>query len=424
MSEIRIPTLGTTLIILFAGPGNLVWRLLSNRLLVAIGMISYSLYLWHYPLFVFYRWTRVDTAISAWEQGLLILLAFALAWATWLLIERPFRRPSRGRLARAMKAAFYVGSGAFIGLFGTYLVIEPSGHERMRLFYPVNVVWRSLGERVHAEGPVCTLQAMAGRDYTTGCSFGDLNGRRTVVLLGDSHSDALAYALDGALRSRGIRGVRLATQGCEPLPFVRRNRDTSVTNCAQRTDELLATIRQLDADVILLNRWTFRLFPIPGAIEEMPYRNSEGSAEREEYREYEVWADGAFHVDADSKRRELTRFVTDVAGVARHLFLIDPVPESAIDIALENAIAFRRNGTIVRDISFPRADYERRNAFVLSVFGALTVPNITRVATEPLFCGLRAIDRCYVQLDTVPLYYDDDHLSQEGVTCSPWSPRL
>lgn len=409
-----VPTLGAALIILFAGPGTLVWRVLTQRVPVAIGMISYSLYLWHYPLFVFHRWTRLDTAVSTSERLLLIALAVLLAWVTWFAVERPFRRRARGRLFRGLKASVLGATGVFVGLLGSYMMVEPAGHDRMRLSYPDNVVWRSLAERVHAEGPVCTLGPLEGRAHTLGCPFGAVDGQRTVVLLGDSHSEALAYALDGELRNRGLRGLRLATAGCEPLPFIRRNRDLSVTDCDLRTDELLETIRALDADVVMLNRWSFRLYPIAGAIDDMPYRNSEGTAEREEYREYEVWDQGGFHADGASKRIALTRFLSNVAGAARHMVLIDPIPESAIDVALENAIAFRRDGTIVQDISFPRQDYTRRNAFVLSVFGALTAPNVTRVATEPMFCGLRDPDRCYVQHDTVPLYYDDDHLSQEG----------
>lgn len=88
------PVVGTCLVILFAREGTLVHRLLSSRVLVFIGLISYSAYLWHQPLFAFYR---SNGAVPVTTPGMLALalLAFVLAWGTWKFIENPFRRGSR-----------------------------------------------------------------------------------------------------------------------------------------------------------------------------------------------------------------------------------------------------------------------------------------------------------------------------------------
>lgn len=410
-----LPTLGAALVILGARSGTLAQAILGNRLLVGIGLISYSLYLWHYPLFVFHRWTTIDGGASIAERWGLIALATILSLLTWVLVERPFRRPAVSWISRLRNRGFYAAMLLFVGAFGIYMQVQPAAHTRMRLSYPENVVWRSLGERIRAEGPVCDRgQLLDGLTVTAGCVFGDPQATRTIVLLGDSHSEALSLALDGALRVEGLRGVYLQTVGCEPLPFMRRNRDLSVTDCDQRHRELIDHLRGLDADVILLNRWSFRLYPVAGAIEGMPYRNSEGHLDHEEYREYDVYAEGALHRDPEVKAAALRAYLEELASASRRLFLIDPVPESAVDIALENAIHFRRTGEIVQDMSFPRADYVSRTAFVRGVFDEVAADNVVRVATEPLFCGLRAADRCYIQLDTVPLYYDGNHPSEEG----------
>ncbi|SFZ86756.1 Peptidoglycan/LPS O-acetylase OafA/YrhL, contains acyltransferase and SGNH-hydrolase domains [Devosia enhydra] len=85
-----IPVLGTAMIILFAGQETLVGRLLSNRVLVGIGLLSYSAYLWHQPLFAFarIRFPRTDDTMMI---GLSIA-SFVLAYLTWLLVETPFRQ--------------------------------------------------------------------------------------------------------------------------------------------------------------------------------------------------------------------------------------------------------------------------------------------------------------------------------------------
>jgi peptidoglycan/LPS O-acetylase OafA/YrhL len=88
------PTIGTALIILFASRQTVVARLLSTKLPVGIGLISYSAYLWHQPLFAFARLR----SISEPSHTLMVLLAFlslALAFITWKYVEKPFRDKSK-----------------------------------------------------------------------------------------------------------------------------------------------------------------------------------------------------------------------------------------------------------------------------------------------------------------------------------------
>jgi peptidoglycan/LPS O-acetylase OafA/YrhL len=84
------PTLGTVLVIVAASPQTLVGRLLSTRLLVGIGLISYSAYLWHHPLLVFARHRSLSEPKGALVAAL-IMLSFGLAYLSWKYIEQPFR---------------------------------------------------------------------------------------------------------------------------------------------------------------------------------------------------------------------------------------------------------------------------------------------------------------------------------------------
>lgn len=89
-----VPVLGVVLLVLFAGEQTWVARLLSLRLMVGIGLISYSAYLWHQPLFSFARIYMVQEP----GRGLFIVLTlatFMLAWLSWKFIENPFRNKSR-----------------------------------------------------------------------------------------------------------------------------------------------------------------------------------------------------------------------------------------------------------------------------------------------------------------------------------------
>lgn len=88
--EALLPTIGTLLIILYAGPDNFVGRFLSHRIAVFFGLISYSAYLWHQPIFAFHRIKSLDepSVLSFW---IIIIASFMIAYLSWRFVERPFR---------------------------------------------------------------------------------------------------------------------------------------------------------------------------------------------------------------------------------------------------------------------------------------------------------------------------------------------
>ena len=88
-----IPTIGSVLVILFAVKGTVVNKLLASRWLVGVGLISYSLYLWHQPLFAFAR-IYSQTPPPAWVYTSLLILTFVLSFLSWKLVERPARQKS------------------------------------------------------------------------------------------------------------------------------------------------------------------------------------------------------------------------------------------------------------------------------------------------------------------------------------------
>ena len=111
-----VPVVGTMLIILHAGPKTGVARLLSLRLVVGVGLISYSAYLWHQPLFAFARIRSLGHVDAVLMLGLAVL-SLGLAWLSWRYVERPFRHGG-GTLPRraGVFAASLAGLATFIGI--------------------------------------------------------------------------------------------------------------------------------------------------------------------------------------------------------------------------------------------------------------------------------------------------------------------
>jgi peptidoglycan/LPS O-acetylase OafA/YrhL len=132
-----IPTLGTILLI-YGGPR--AWinaRLLSNRTLVWFGLISFPLYLWHWPLLAFARIVEGETP-SRGVRLAAVAASIVLAWLTYMLVERQFRF---GRRVRANALVLVVGM-LLAGLLG-YLVYQRSGFE--------DRTWAAAAARVNAQ---------------------------------------------------------------------------------------------------------------------------------------------------------------------------------------------------------------------------------------------------------------------------------
>ena len=86
-----LPVTGTVLLIIFSNQGTLTYKFLSHKALVFIGLISYSMYLWHYPIFSFARLNSISPPSNR-IYIFLILISFLLAYLSWKYFETPFRK--------------------------------------------------------------------------------------------------------------------------------------------------------------------------------------------------------------------------------------------------------------------------------------------------------------------------------------------
>lgn len=403
-----LPVLGTVLIILFAGPGTLVAKILSLRVFVAIGLVSYSAYLWHQPLFAFTRIRMLEPPSSAF-MVFLCGLTFLLAWLSWKFVETPFR--DRNRVTRGMLVTLGLTCAAFLVVSGLFIRSEIKDREQTML--PPNLQWEHLGDKINSIGLPCDWsENVSFSEGVTGCIFGDTNASKNLVLLGDSHSQAISYVLDALAQENGLQVHWFRFRDCEPIPGVFKNRNVSIEGCEAAFQDLLTYIASLDADIIVLNRWTFRMYPVEGYNLDMPYKNSEGFEEVEDYREYDVFVNRTLRRDAASKATVLERYITNIASAAKRVFLIYPVPETGINVAKLNVAHWEKTGNILQEIMMPVEDYDNRNAFVNKVFNTIAISNVIKVRTRDIFCTHQK--RCIVQQGGIAWYLDDDHLSDLG----------
>lgn len=122
-----LPTLGAVLLIMFATPATWVGQWLGQRVLVGIGLISYSAYLWHQPLFVFARMQATEEPSAVFMAGL-IVLTLLLAYASWRWVEQPFRE--RSRFTRQQIFAMAALGSVLLVVTGVWLVAAEGLPER------------------------------------------------------------------------------------------------------------------------------------------------------------------------------------------------------------------------------------------------------------------------------------------------------
>jgi peptidoglycan/LPS O-acetylase OafA/YrhL len=231
-----LPVVGTYLMI---ASGPHAWinnKLLATRGLVAIGLISYPLYLWHWPLLSFMRIVN-GTAPSAVAASLVILLSFALAGLTYFLVEKPLRFGKSG----PVKAVALLAVMAAIGLAG-YFTYARGGF-----------AFRNPG----AEDLVAAAQDFEHVEEEE-VALGNPRAEQT-ILVGDSTMEQyiprvrelIAQGTIDLKRNRVIFDVH---GGCPPIPDIARDRNPA---CAPFVDKVLPT---LDGDkvktVALTAFWT------------------------------------------------------------------------------------------------------------------------------------------------------------------------
>lgn len=225
-------------------------RLLSLTPLVFVGRISYSWYLWHWPLLAFLR-IIVGGSLPPSATALAITLSLAAAVLTYLVVEQPFRRSSAAPIPLLCRYAAF--STAFIAAFAVVYV----SHGVSRRYPVLNEKEISL---IADEQDPCMADYGVDEPNLSSRCYPALDPRPSVVLWGDSHAGALATALRRESNTEGYKFIQLGKSACLPLKAAAlflREHPSVASECMHFNNKVLGLI---SADpriqiVIMAGRW-------------------------------------------------------------------------------------------------------------------------------------------------------------------------
>ncbi len=188
-----VPIIGALLIVLFAEKTTITAKILRTKALVAVGLISYSAYLWHQPLFALAR-IKLDQKPSEILMVILSILSLALAVISWRYIEKPFRRKDKKSLSSKSVLVFSISGILIFTVFGVLgynndrfngIVGGDVGHK----FYH-----KYIDEKYNdCEPPQVANSALTWKGFLRCKQSGE--GEFDWVLLGDSHAEHLFLGL-------------------------------------------------------------------------------------------------------------------------------------------------------------------------------------------------------------------------------------
>ena len=408
-----IPVIGTVFLIVFSNPGTYVHKFLSQKYLVFIGLISYSLYLWHYPLFSFARLININTPSKIFFL-FLILIAFILSFLSWRYFETPFRKKD----LFTRKQIFL--SSLTIGLFIISLGVIGVSSNGLEGRFTTKQLQAIQPEKFN--NSVCQwttpIEEYSNLEF---CEFGDLkSSKKPIVLYGDSHADSLTISLDKALKVKKRKGIKIINNYCEPIVgFYRKvNANRSYKNkCKKSFSKLIKELKELQPEyVIIFNRWSFRLFPIMGEIDQLYFNNEEGGVEYvKNYREYLVYNGTNFTFDREAKKDILNKFINSFIENEIKVKLIYSLPEVGWNLSKLNMVNKFFNGSIPEEVSTSYEIFLKRQKFSNYILSSIKENQyLENIHLDRIFCNQNLEGRCMAQVDGIPLYYDSNHLTNIG----------
>ena len=403
-----IPTVGTALVILFANEKTWVNKFLACKLLVGIGLISYGVYLWHYPLLVFGRLGTLDEP-NVYLTTILISGSFVLAYLSWKYVEQPFR--DRSKLSR--KSIYVLGATTSLLIVGSGLFA--SSHVKQ---FPETLAWLDAGIPLHSSNMTgADGEACGSRVPSKACFFQPKNGNPTIAILGDSQARALSESLYAVAVPQGYGLLDLTKGGCPfllELQLFVSNKPKDGCGPEFQTQRL-ARLENMDNVVVVIHSALPTYIYGSGVDHERGLRNDNP---------YHMSKNaGTTVIERESEIRDsFFNTIEKVLALNHNVIIVDPVPTNPWNpvkrlLLIEKYGLSKSYEETIEFMKYPYPVVLERQLSSKKIIEEITNQYqnmVARVDPLPRFCNSQVKNYC-TSIGPENIYYtDSDHVSLEG----------
>jgi hypothetical protein len=390
-----IPIIGTCLILL-PSKDNFCHKILSYNLFVKTGLISYSLYLWHWPILIFDRIYNFSNGELS-KKILLIFFIILFSVFSFIFVERPFRNKKKINLKFFIKI---VASSYIVLIMLNIYIIYTRGFENRFPKILQSIDSHSYNLLKDKKGN-CFIRS---KDF---CSF-NKDKRKKIFLVGDSHLATLAYDLQKKLNEKEFNLITIINPGCIYLPnfnkinYITKKLDEICTSSFQDSVRSII-LKEKESTVILGGK-------IPSYINNQKLKNIENPYFFENINKNQNINEG------------IVFSINELLGNGNNVILIYPIPEGNININKSIYMILKKNlwkiDLFEKDIkeNYLSTNYKnviKRNKETKDLFDQIINKKLHKIYPEKLFCK-KENNKCLINNSENIFYTDEDHLSYEG----------
>ena len=402
--------LGVCIIIWFSNSNEVITKLLSTKIFVGIGLISYSLYLWHYPIFAFVRINEIGE--SNLPLSLLLIIITILSILTYYLIEQP----SRNKKFSLKLLSSSIAISLLITIIFNLNVIDKAGYKN-RLpeilaknleqdIFKRNIFeesWRFWHLLKNENGEYCF-------NNTSRCSF-NTSSTQKVYLVGDSHAGSIMYDLKKKIIDKDYQFITSVVGGCSfypgfnmIIPKTGKIDDKCTNEYFQNLKKILS--KENDSIIIFVARF-------PAHLTNLEFSQNLNDKKVKWHRDY---------VSVGKYKDLQTSFRNEVLNLSKNnkIILMYPIPEVDFDPNKKIYLKWiNRENKFSKDFNFEYLttsykSYLRRTESSFKLLDSIDGDNIYRVYPHTLFCNTTFKDQCITHNDEIVFYIDNHHPSLKG----------
>ena len=392
------PIIGVSLIIWFSNPSEIITKILSTKLFVGIGLISYSLYLWHFPIFAFARTINFSQG-DIFKKILLGIITLIISILSYFLIERPSRNKKN-----KFKVIFS-GIIIFISILiiFNYKIIQEEAYKNR---FP-EILQKNFGG---SEKQRALLKNSDGEICDSGdikrCKF-NTSSNKKIYIVGDSHMGSIMFDLKNRVVKKNYQFITSILPACMFFPDFDLVENNTIKTCNNNYFSELQQILSKEKNSIII--FGGRL---PVYLSNYYFDNQEGGVEGRKFSSKYISKNKEYDTIQSSFKNEVLKLSKN-----NKIILIYPIPAVGWDpnkkIWLNREDKFSKTFNLIK-ITTSYEVYKNRTKSSFELLDSIKNQNIYRVYPHSLFCNNTVKDRCITHTQKDIFYSDDDHPSYKG----------